>query len=84
MSDGINWLDAQSNCAVWGGYLTSIATERENNLIYTLISHETSYWWIGLSDKDGIQEWSDETILNYTKWKPGEPTRGSLEDSVWT
>ena len=35
MSDEINWLDVQSNCALWGGYLTSIATERENNLIYT-------------------------------------------------
>ena len=29
VSTPINWLDAQSSCAIWGGDLTSITTERE-------------------------------------------------------
>ena len=29
----INWIDAQSSCAIWGGDLTSITTERENKLL---------------------------------------------------
>ena len=84
MSDGINWLDAQSNCAVWGGDLTSIATERENNLIYTLISETNNNYWIGLFDRDGhdILEWSDRTELIYTNWRVGQP-HGLGEDYVY-
>ena len=70
MSDGITWLDTQSSCAVWGGDLTSITTERENNLLYTAISDTVSNSWIGLyeRDGDGMYHWVDGTIMNYTNW----------------
>ena len=42
----INWLDAQSSCAIWGGDLTSITTERENNFLYTIIPDTVSSCWI--------------------------------------
>ena len=70
VSDGINWLDAQSTCAVWGGDLTSITTERENSLLHTAISDTVSNCWIGLyeRDGDGMYQWVDGTVLNYTNW----------------
>ena len=54
----INWLDAQSSCAIWGGDLTSITTERENNYLNTIIP---SNCWIGLNDREeeGTYTWID-------------------------
>ena len=66
----INWLDAQSSCAIWGGDLTSITTERENNYLYTIIPDTVSNCWIGLNDRDveGTYTWIDGTELGYTNW----------------
>ena len=84
VSDGINWLDAQSSCAVWGGDLTSITTERENNLLYTAISDTVSNCWIGLyeRDGDGMYQWVDETVLSLTNWTGSAPTDGNANDCV--
>ena len=82
VSDGINWLDAQSTCAVWGGDLTSITTERENSLLHTAISDTVSNCWIGLyeRDGDGMYQWVDGTVLNYTNWTASAPTDGNTND----
>ena len=70
MGSGINWLDAQSSCAIWGGDLTSITTERENNYLNTLITSSVGNCWIGLNDRDveGIYTWIDGTAVSYTNW----------------
>ena len=82
VSDGINWLDAQSSCAVWGGDLTSITTERENNLLYTAIYDTVSNCWIGLYERDGDggYQWVDGTALSYTNWTGSAPTAGNTTD----
>ena len=84
VSDGINWLDAQSSCAVWGGDLTSITTERENNLLYTAISDTVSNCWIGLfeRDGDGVYQWVDGTALSYTNWAANEPNTPTTDNCV--
>ena len=84
VSDGINWLDAQSSCAVWGGDLTSITTERENNLLYTAISDTVSNCWIGLyeRDGDGMYQWVDGTVLNYTNWTGIAHNDGNTNDCI--
>ena len=66
----INWLDAQSSCAIWGGDLTSITTERENNYLNTLITSSVGNCWIGLNDRDveGIYTWIDGTTVSYRNW----------------
>ncbi|KAI6657349.1 RyPTPR4a [Oopsacas minuta] len=76
ISDGINWLDAQSSCAVWGGDLTSITTERENNYLYTIIPDTVSNCWIGLNDRDGdgTYVWIDGSVYSHTNWTGSEPT----------
>ena len=84
VSDGINWLDAQSSCAVWGGDLTSITTERENNLLYTAISDTVSNCWIGLHERDGdgVYQWVDGTALSYTNWAENETNALTTDDCV--
>ena len=66
----INWSDAQSSCAIWGGDLTSITTERENNYLNIIIPDTVSNCWIGLNDRDveGTYTWIDGTELGYTNW----------------
>ena len=63
VSTPINWLDAQSSCAIWGGDLTSITTERENNYLNTIINNTVGNCWIGLNDRDveGTYTWADGT-----------------------
>ena len=63
VSTSINWLDAQSSCAIWGGDLTSITTERVNDYFNTLINSSVGNCWIGLNDRgvDGTYTWIDGT-----------------------
>ena len=70
VSPPINWLDAQSSCAIWSGDLTSITTERENNYLNTIITSSVGNCWIGLNDKgtEGSYTWIDDTTVSYTNW----------------
>ena len=70
VSTPINWLDAQSSCAIWGGDLTSITTERENNYLNIIIPDTVSNCWIGLNDRDveGIYTWINGTTVIYANW----------------
>ena len=79
----INWLDAQSSCAIWGGDLTSITTERENNYLNTLITSSVGNCWIGLNDRDveGTYTWIDGTAISYTNWT-GTPPNVTNSDCV--
>ena len=79
----INWLDAQSSCAIWGGDLTSITTERENNYLNTLITSSVGNCWIGLNDRDveGTYTWIDGTTVSYTNWT-GTPPNVANSDCV--
>ena len=84
MSDGINWLDAQSSCAVWGGDLTSITTERENNLLYTITNGPENGTWIGLYDRegDGNLKWTNGATLNYTNWAANVNISNNTRDCI--
>ena len=65
-TDRINWNDAKSTCVVWGGYLTSIPTQRVNNFIQTIRSNTSSDYWIGLyGDVDENFIWNDGTVSDY-------------------
>ena len=79
MNHPSNWLDAQSSCAIWGGDLTSITTQRENNYLNTLITSSVGNCWIGLNDRDveGMYTWIDGTTVSYTKGM--EPTNATVD-----
>ena len=66
VSTSINWLDAQSSCAIWGGDLTSITTERKNNYLNTIFTSSVGNCWIGLNDRiGGTYTWIDGTTVLY-------------------
>ena len=77
----INWLDAQSSCAIWGGNLTSIITQRENNYSYTIIPDTVSNYWIGLNNRgeEGTNTWIDGTTPIDIDWQsiPSNTTKGN-------
>ena len=81
VSTPINWLDAQSSCAIRGGDLTSITTERENNYLNTIITSSVGNYWIGLNDRDveGTYTWTDGTTVSYTNWSstPSDDTNSN-------
>ena len=84
MSDGINWLDAQSSCAVWGGDLTSIDTERDIALLIQYIPDSVGECWIGLHDGygDGTFQWVDGTSVTYYRWDTEEPGISTTNECV--
>ena len=83
VSTPINWLDAQSSCVIWGGDLTSITTERENNYLNTIIPDTVSNFWIGLNDRDveGTYTWIDNSALSFTNWTSGSQPSSSVNHS---
>ena len=83
--DGITWSDAQSSCENWGGDLTSISSERENNLLFTMNTDAVSDTWLGLYDVDrnGSYQWIDGTLYDYTHWSTGNPSNNLNEDCIW-
>ena len=83
VSTPINWLDAQSSCAIWGGDLTSITTERENNYLNTIITSSVGDCWIGLNDRDleGTYTWTDGTAISYTNFS-NTPSNEESNDCV--
>ena len=84
MSDGINWLDAQSSCAVWGGDLTSIDFVRDMALLIQYIPDSVGECWIGLHnrDGDGTFQWTDGTPVTYYRWVTGEPGIANTNECV--
>ena len=75
VSTPINWLDAQSSCVIWGGDLTSITTERENNYLNTITTSSVGNCWIGLDDRDvkRTYTWIDGKVVSYTNWTSTPP-----------
>ena len=58
------------SCAIWGGDLSRITTERENNYLYTIIPDTVSNCWIGLNDRDveGNYTWIDGTEFTHSNF----------------
>ena len=71
------WIDAQKVCQDMGADLIKVSTEKENEFIHKIQkSLEFQSSWLGLRrGADNKFSWPDGSSLNYTKWRPGEPTQ---------
>ena len=84
----LRWDEARKTCKWLGGDLATIRSAEENSFIWDLISKQKSVTefgaWIGLYRKgDSKFYWVDDTPLQYTEWKPGQPDNsGGVEDCV--
>lgn len=87
LSDSVGtWYDAETEAAVTGSHLASIADVAENDFLVQHLLTSNERYWIGFTDADdqGTTEgqfvWSSGEPVTYTNWVPGEPNNQSNED----
>nr|XP_020506487.1 macrophage mannose receptor 1-like [Labrus bergylta] len=84
--DKKTWSDAQSTCRGMGAELVSIRSMTEQSWLESYLYLATSDVWTGLNDLvvPGMFTWSDEHMVTFTYWAPGEPNNhdGFSEDCV--
>ncbi|KAF3849178.1 hypothetical protein F7725_015675 [Dissostichus mawsoni] len=84
--DKKTWHDAQRTCRAMGAELVSILSMTEQSWLESYLYMATSDVWTGLTDLvvTGMFTWSDEHMVTFTYWAPGEPNNhdGFHEDCV--
>ncbi len=72
-----SWKSAKVACENMGGYLVTITSEAENELMATLASGNAV--WIGASDEEteGVWKWITGEAFSYTNWYSGEPNNSN-------
>ncbi|XP_039270051.2 macrophage mannose receptor 1-like [Styela clava] len=71
-----SWSRAESRCReLGGGHLVAIHDQDENTMVFSRAAQTTAgSLWIGLRDIGGRSfYWSDDSLLDYVNWGPGEP-----------
>jgi outer membrane protein assembly factor BamB len=77
----LSWDQAQEDCALQGGHLTTIADEAENTVAYGQVAAGVAYAWIGGNlDRLGSWRWVTGEAWNFSKWRSGEPSATSGRD----
>lgn len=68
-------VDASKFCHKRGGYLVSIHSRHESELLKPFLQKSGHPLWIGLyQSPGGFYRWDDGSDLDYQNWFPGEPT----------
>ncbi len=77
-SEKMTWSEAKAYCEKIGGYLVSVTSQEEQNLIYTnvLVPNGSPECWIGLSDveNEGTWKWANGEGFYYSNWHANEPS----------
>nr|XP_040053507.1 macrophage mannose receptor 1 [Gasterosteus aculeatus aculeatus] len=85
-TDKKTWHDARDTCRSLGAELVSIQSMTEQSWLESYLYMATSDVWTGLNDLfvTGMFTWSDEHMVTFTYWAPGEPNNhdGFSEDCV--
>ncbi|XP_076965681.1 CD209 antigen-like protein A isoform X4 [Callospermophilus lateralis] len=78
-----NWHDSVTACQEVGAQLVIIKSAEEQSFLEQL-SKKSQRTWIGLSDhnNEGSWYWVDNTPLQLSYWKEGEPNNAGDEDCV--
>lgn len=73
----MTWKEAEAFCESKGGYLATITSEEENNMVIQLLEEQGSKncYWIGMNrdNADGNWMWVTGEDVVYTNWTAGEP-----------
>lgn len=67
LAPGLSWFDAKVACEQRGGHLVTIASQAENDFVFSLVSGYNAFWyldmygnglgpWLGGYQEDGAQE----------------------------
>ncbi len=81
----MTWEEAKAYCESVGGYLVSVTSQEEQNLVYTnvLAPNGNPNCWMGASDgeKEGDWKWANGEGFYYSNWSKNEPNNyGGDED----
>ena len=78
-----DWSDAKRYCEAKDGYLATITSAEENEVLYTFM-HEAGYGsaYFGFTDRvnEGQWVWENGETVSYTNWEPGEPNSENSEE----
>ncbi|KAG7499177.1 macrophage mannose receptor 1-like [Solea senegalensis] len=84
--DKKTWHDARETCRSLGADLVSVLSMTEQSWLESYLFMATSDVWTGLNDLfvPGMFFWSDQHMVSFTYWAPGEPNNhdGFSEDCV--
>ncbi len=83
----VSWQDARVAAIASGGYLATIASQAENNHIFSLVGNKIA--WLGGTDsaQEGQWQWlpeSGNTAFGFSRWASGEPNNLFNEDYLAT
>lgn len=82
-NNSITWSQARKYCESLGGYLATITSKNENDIIYNLIQKGSGEdYLIGATDEveEGSWNWVTNEPFEYTNWNSGEPNNVNEED----
>lgn len=70
---GTSWNEAKTYCEKLGGYLATVTSNAENDMVYGLAGKSNT--WIGLSDsvKEGYFRWVTWERTDYMNWASRQP-----------
>lgn len=80
----LTWYEAKAYCESLGGYLATITSREEQNIITNLIRDRRNFYWLGGTDVsvEGEWKWITGEVWNYTNWDSGQPDNLSGYDQV--
>ena len=74
--DGMTWEQAEKACEKTGGHLVTIASQDEQDFVYSLIQDGSKIsYWIGLNDvqTEGKWQWVTGEAVSYLNWDKKQP-----------
>ena len=86
VSGGISWEAANQSAQARGGHLATIASEAENDYVFSIASsseHREGFWLGGYqipgsSEPEGDWVWVTGEPWSYTCWDVGEPNNNDI------
>lgn len=79
-----NWKSSMSACELLNAQLVIVNSEAEEKFLQSWEVRHEKRTWIGLSDhhNEGSWRWVDNTTIELSYWKQGEPNNDGDEDCV--
>lgn len=70
------WDEAKAYCESLGGYLATITSQEENDVVYQYLrdqGYESAYFGYKDEEEEGVWKWVTGEKNTYSNWSSGEP-----------
>ena len=75
----ITWEDAKRRCEAMGGYLATVTSQEEQDLVQSIVSNGGYAAWLGGYYENGAWHWLSGEEFSYTNWDEGTPSNPQSE-----